>query len=96
MLSSEDKCFKYQEFEPEVFCRIDEAEDLEEEIIELERADGRVSKNFIYAYPPGIPIVAPGERITPDILEHILFAKNKGCFMTGPEDMNLDYLQVVS
>ena len=47
------------------------------------------------SYPPGIPIVAPGERITPDVLEHILFAKEKGCFMTGTEDMDLNFIQVV-
>jgi lysine decarboxylase len=57
---------------------------------------GLVAGEFVMSYPPGIPIVAPGERITPDILEHILFAKEKGCFMTGTEDMNLDFLQVVA
>ena len=57
---------------------------------------GLVAGEFVMSYPPGIPIVAPGERVTPDILEHILFAKEKGCFMTGTEDMNLDYLQVVA
>ena len=51
---------------------------------------------FVMSYPPGIPIVAPGERITPDILEHILFAKDKGCFMTGTEDMNLEYINVLA
>ena len=56
---------------------------------------GHIAGEFVMSYPPGIPIVAPGERITPDILEHILFAKEKGCFMTGTEDMNLDYIQVV-
>ncbi|MGN0833925.1 MAG: aminotransferase class I/II-fold pyridoxal phosphate-dependent enzyme [Kiritimatiellia bacterium] len=57
---------------------------------------GLVAGEFVMSYPPGIPIVAPGERVTPDILEHILFAKEKGCFMTGTEDMNLDFLQVVA
>ncbi len=56
---------------------------------------GHIAGEFVMSYPPGIPIVAPGERITPDILEHILFAKDRGCFMTGTEDMNLDYIQVV-
>ncbi|MBQ2629977.1 MAG: arginine decarboxylase, partial [Kiritimatiellae bacterium] len=57
---------------------------------------GFVAGEFVMSYPPGIPIVAPGERITPDILEDILFAKEKGCFMTGTEDMNLDFIQVVA
>ena len=32
-------------------------------------------------YPPGIPILAPGERITKEIAEYILYAKEKGCSM---------------
>ena len=38
-------------------------------------------------YPPGIPILAPGERITKEILNYIEYAKAKGCSMTGPEEM---------
>ena len=47
-------------------------------------------------YPPGIPILAPGERITEDILDYIAFAKEKGCSLTGPKDMNVERLEVVS
>ena len=63
--------------------------------VPMKESIGLVAGEFVMSYPPGIPIVAPGERITPDILEHILFAKDRGCFMTGTEDMNLDYIQVV-
>ena len=63
--------------------------------VPMRESTGLVAGEFVMSYPPGIPIVAPGERITPDVLEHILFAKEKGCFMTGTEDMNLDYLMVV-
>ena len=34
-------------------------------------------------YPPGIPILAPGEMITPEIIEYIIYAKEKGCSMQG-------------
>ena len=37
-------------------------------------------------YPPGIPILAPGERVTKKILDYIRYAKEKGCQMTGTED----------
>ncbi len=47
-------------------------------------------------YPPGIPILAPGELITKDILDYILYAKEKGCSMTGPEDMELTRLNVMA
>ena len=46
-------------------------------------------------YPPGIPILAPGERITKRILDYILYAKSKGCSMTGPEDPEIGRLNVL-
>ena len=64
--------------------------------VPMRESTGFVAGEFVMSYPPGIPIVAPGERITPDILEHILFAKDKGCFMTGTEDMNLDYINILA
>ncbi len=64
--------------------------------VPMRESIGLVAGEFVMSYPPGIPIVAPGERITPDILEHILFARDRGCFMTGTEDMSLNYLQVVA
>jgi arginine/lysine/ornithine decarboxylase len=47
------------------------------------------------SYPPGIPILAPGEQITDKSLRYIEYAKEKGCFMTGPEDMELKMLNVM-
>ena len=64
--------------------------------VPMRESTGLVAGEFVMSYPPGIPIVAPGERITPDVLEHILFAKEKGCFMTGTEDMNLEYINVLA
>jgi arginine/lysine/ornithine decarboxylase len=46
-------------------------------------------------YPPGIPILAPGERITSEILDYIRYAKEKGCSMTGPEDPEIKHLNVL-
>jgi len=56
---------------------------------------GRVSGEFVMCYPPGIPVLAPGERVTGEIVEYIRYAKAKGCFMTGPQDMGIDALQVL-
>lgn len=44
---------------------------------------------------PGIPILAPGERITRQILDYIHYAKAKGCSMTGPEDADILHLNVL-
>ena len=56
---------------------------------------GRVCSEFVMCYPPGIPILAPGEEITEDILNYIQYAKEKGCSMTGPEDAEIEYLNVL-
>lgn len=40
------------------------------ETIPVERAEGRVCAGFLTPYPPGIPIAAPGEVITPEIVEY--------------------------
>ena len=48
------------------------------------------------AYPPGIPILAPGEEITNDIVDYILYSVEKGCSMQGMEDTNLKYLNVLN
>lgn len=56
---------------------------------------GRICGEFVMCYPPGIPILAPGEMITKEILDYISYAKEKGCFMTGTEDMTLETINVV-
>ena len=47
-------------------------------------------------YPPGIPILAPGERITVEIADYIRYAKQKGCLVTGPQDIGVETIQTVT
>ncbi|WP_101911397.1 aminotransferase class I/II-fold pyridoxal phosphate-dependent enzyme [Marasmitruncus massiliensis] len=63
--------------------------------VPIEESAGHVCTEFVMCYPPGIPILAPGEEITPEIIEYIQYAKAKGCFLTGAEDMNTDRLNVL-
>lgn len=67
----------------------------EKESIPIEKTAGRVCSEFVMCYPPGIPILAPGEQITKEILEYIKYAKEKGCSMTGPEDPDIEHLNVL-
>jgi arginine/lysine/ornithine decarboxylase len=62
----------------------------------LEESAGRICTEFVMCYPPGIPILAPGELITEDIIKYIKYAKEKGCQMTGTEDINLERLNVLA
>ena len=61
----------------------------------IDQTVGRVCSEFVMCYPPGIPILAPGEMITEEILQYIRYAKKKGCSMTGPEDMDIKFLNVM-
>lgn len=59
-------------------------------------SDGHICGEFVMCYPPGIPILAPGERITKEILSYIAYAKEKGCFLTGTQDMEIKRINVVA
>lgn len=61
----------------------------------IESTEQRICGEFVMCYPPGIPILAPGERITKDILANIAYAKAKGCFLTGTEDLKIENLKVL-
>lgn len=61
----------------------------------LNEAPGHVCTEFVMCYPPGIPILAPGELVTKEIIEYINYAKEKGCQMTGTEDINIERLNVI-
>ena len=65
------------------------------ESLPIDQSAGRICSEFVMCYPPGIPILAPGEMITKEILDYIQYAKEKGCFMTGPEDMEINKLNVL-
>lgn len=59
------------------------------------KSEGKVCGEFVMCYPPGIPILAPGELITKDVVNYIMYAKEKGCFMTGTQDMKIENICVV-
>ena len=81
--------------DPVVAVSPQEAFYAEKESLPLRESSGRICSEFVMCYPPGIPILAPGEQITDQILDYIEYAKEKGCSMTGPEDPEIQYLNVL-
>ena len=81
--------------EPEVIMSPQDSFYAEKEAVPIRESEGRICSEFVMCYPPGIPILAPGEKITKDVIEYILYAKEKGCSMTGPEDAAIEYLNVL-
>ena len=82
--------------DPEVVLSPQEAFYANKKSIPLRESKGCVCSEFVMCYPPGIPILSPGERITAEILDYIEYARTKGCSLTGPEDpaiININVLQ---
>ena len=90
------KTLKMEYIDPIVVCGPQDAFYAEKESLSIAKSCGRICSEFVMCYPPGIPILAPGEQITEEILTYIRYAKKKGCQITGPEDMSIQYLNVMT
>lgn len=86
---------RHEYISPQVIAPPQEAFYAEKQFVNLDDANGRICAEFVMCYPPGIPILAPGERITDEILNYIRYAKEKNCLLTGTEDPSVSTLQVI-
>ena len=89
------RLMKQEYIDPEVAVSPQEAFYAPHHSLPLDQTAGRVCSEFVMCYPPGIPILAPGERVTQPIIQYIRYAKEKGCSMTGPEDAEIEFLNVL-
>ena len=80
---------------PEVVCTPQEAFYADKQLLPIEQSAGHICAECVMCYPPGIPMLAPGERITKDILEYIRYMKERGGTLTGPKDSTIEHLQVL-
>lgn len=67
-----------------------------QERIRFAESVNRVSGEYIYLYPPGIPLIVPGEMITQEVIEVVNRYIEEGLNVQGPVDNNLEYLYVIS
>lgn len=61
----------------------------------LKNSIGMISGEFLMAYPPGIPILCPGEEITKEIVDYVQKLKSTGLYVQGTEDPEVEYIKVV-
>ena len=90
-----------QNLESQILCPIEripicEAMDANTGRTELQDTVGKVSAEFVYLYPPGIPIIAPGEVFTEEIVEKIEAYKAAGLLVQGPADPAADMILTVA
>jgi lysine decarboxylase len=66
-----------------------------QESVPLGRSVGRIAAELVAPYPPGIPVVAPGERLTAEVVAYLRHAVAAGHHLQGPADPQLTSIQVV-
>lgn len=69
-------------------CWRDEVSEEEKEKVRFEECAGRISLDFAYLYPPGCPIVVPGERISARAAELLCQYRDMGFSIEGTEEEN--------
>lgn len=65
------------------------------EFVALDNAAGRIIGESVMIYPPGIPILAPGEVITKETIEYLKLLKTQHSQLTDMEDKELNNLLAV-
>ena len=75
---------------------IKEAMEAPDEVCPLEESIGRISSEFAYLYPPGIPLIVPGEQITGQFVKNMRIYMNKGLYLQGLEDHSNRTIRVVT
>ena len=64
--------------------------------VPLDQASGEVSAEIITPYPPGIPVIAPGDQITDTCIEYVQAAIRAGMYISGPVDQSLATVRIVT
>lgn len=67
----------------------------EKEAVSIESCVGRICGEMIVPYPPGIPIIMPGEVINKDIIDYALMCRDNGIKINGTKDASLKYITVL-
>jgi lysine decarboxylase len=65
------------------------------EFVKFRESAGRICAETLTPYPPGIPVIAPGEEITPASIDYLRLELKAGVRIQGPYDDELRVIRVV-
>lgn len=88
--------FKYEYMSPHLVMTPQEAFYAQKKSVPLAQSAGMVSGESLMTYPPGIPLLAPGERITQQIVDFIQASGEAGCVITGTQDITAEHISVLA
>lgn len=63
--------------------------------VSLKDSVGCIASEMVVPYPPGIPVVAPGERLTAEVVIYLQHAATVGYHLQGPTDPDLSTIQIM-
>lgn len=85
------------EFEPpEAVMSCEEALGTVLKEVLLLNSEGFISGEYVYLYPPGIPLLVPGERIDKELLKQIISYRKQGLSLQGLSDYSGNTIKVIS
>lgn len=64
-------------------------------VCDLKDSLGKISAEFLLAYPPGIPLLCPGEIITKEVLDYVDDLKRANLYVQGTEDPTVNTIKIV-
>lgn len=64
-------------------------------VVALEECEGEIAGEMVMAYPPGIPVICMGERISKEIIDYIKLLKKQRCHLEGTADPYVNYIRVL-
>lgn len=64
--------------------------------VALKQAVGEIPTEFVTVYPPGIPVIVPGERITAEAVEYVETMRRLGAIIVSPMARGSDHIRVVA
>src|SRR6185436_14279641 len=64
--------------------------------VRLAEAVGKICAEQIIPYPPGIPLLVPGEVIDAEMVEHLRYVRGQGIKIVGAEDLTLETVRIIN
>lgn len=80
---------------PEIVILPGEAMESQSEAVKFNECTGRISAGFVSQFPPGVPLLAPGERISQELVTYIKKIKQEGITITGLIGEEMDEIEVI-
>ena len=81
---------------PERVLTLREAEERRGRVLPLREAVGRISRETVFAYPPGIPLIVPGERLSAELADHLRLLAASGVALDNTRHGPADTLEVLA